>query len=85
MALNKPAFARVNNGDLTAAACMQRDDTCYICGKSVSDNDLKCTYTHKPFTCSRIAHASCVEASDACAPATQSSLLQSATPACSLW
>lgn len=64
----------VNNADPTAATCMQRDDSCCICGKGVSadEEDLKCTYTNKPFQCSRIAHASCVEfPTDPCAPATQ--------------
>lgn len=59
----------VNNDDFTAATCMQRDSTCYICGKSVNgdEGDLKCTYINKPFQCTRVAHAACVESSEWCA------------------
>lgn len=61
--------ALVNNDDLTAATCMQRDSTCCICGKSVNgdEGNLKCTYINKPFQCSRVAHTACVESSDWCA------------------
>lgn len=60
----------VNNDDPTAVTCMQRDDTCFICGKGVcgGDDDTPCTYVKNTFQCTHMAHVSCVEASTPCVP-----------------